>query len=166
MKKETSKQKKIAEFIHLLMYTNRLHNVLMEDEIADLGIHVSQHHMLAIIAANKSICQKDIAKKLDISSAAVAVTLNRLASLDLITRTQSFDDARMNHISITEKGQELLKNSKQALAVMDEKFFEGISEEEISQVNEILKKIGENAGPNAEAAAAAEKPAAGRKKAK
>ena len=157
MKKETARQKKISEVIHLFMHTNRLHRVMMEEKISDLGIHVSQHQMLAIIAANKSICQKDIAKKLEISSAAVAVTLNKLENAELIARVQSFEDARMNHITITDKGAALLKSTKQMFEVMDENFFKDITDEELQTMIDILTKVSENAAEREEEAEEAEK---------
>lgn len=144
MKKETARQKKIAEITHLFLHTNRLHRTMMEEQIGKLGIHASQHHMLVIIANNKSICQKDIAKKLEISSAAVAVTLNKLEAAGLISRTQSFDDARMNHITITEKGSALLKTSRQIFESLDEEFFKGVTDEEIDFMSGILKRVSEN----------------------
>ena len=145
MKKETARQKKVAELIHLFLHTNRLHRNLMEEQISKLGIHASQHHMLVIIANNKSICQKDIAKKLEISSAAVAVTLNKLEAAGLISRTQSFDDARMNHISITDKGSSLLKTTRQIFESIDEQFFKGVEDEDIDHMIATLKKVSENA---------------------
>ncbi len=147
MKKETARQKKIAELMHLFLYTNRLHRSRMEDKIASLGIHGSQHHTLAIIAANKSLCQRDIAQQLDISSAAVAVTLTKLENAGLITKTQSFDDARMNHVTITDKGSALLKASRRLLDELDEDFFNGITDEEIEAMSATLKKVSENAAP-------------------
>ena len=125
MKKETARQQKIGQFIHSFLHVNRLRRVMVEAEISKLGIHSSQYHMLSLIAGSKSICQKEIAQKLEISSAAVAVTLNKLEAAGLINRNQSFDDARMNHITITEKGAELLKTTKTMFHSLDDACFDG-----------------------------------------
>ena len=144
MKKETARQRKISEFIRLFIHTNRLHRLMMEDQISKLGIHASQHHILVIIANNKSICQKDIADKLEISSAAVAVSLGKLEAAGLITRSQSFEDARMNHISMTDKGSALLKQSKQAFDSLDDEIFNGIADEELEIMNGLLARLNDN----------------------
>lgn len=102
--------------------------------------------MLAIIAENKSICQKDIAQKLDISSAAVAVTLNKLEGAGYISRSQSFDDARKNHITITDSGVALLKKTKQIFDAMDAEMFENVTDEEIEQMTAILSKLSAKQG--------------------
>lgn len=150
MKKETARQKKIGELIRLSFYTNRLHRVLMEEIIDGSGVHVSQHHMLATVAQAKSVCQRDIARKLEISSAAVAVTLSKLEEAGLITRTQSYDDARMNQITVTEKGTALLKTTKQALDGLDEEFFNGITDEELDTLVSVMRKVNDNAGVKAD----------------
>lgn len=152
MKKETIRQRKIAEFVNQFLYVNRLHRIQVEEQISRHGIHSSQHHMLVLISQSKSICQKDIAEKLNISSAAVAVTLNKLESADLIARTPSFDDARMNHITVTDKGAQLLKNTKAMLAEADEEFFKNVTDEEIEAVSSVLKKITDAAEEKAAAA--------------
>lgn len=144
MKKSTERQKKIGGVVHQFLHLNRLHRSMVEAEISQLGIHCSQHHMLTLISKNKSICQKEIAQQLEISSAAVAVTLNKLESSGLVTRTQSFDDARMNHISITDKGSDLLKTTKKALDVVDAKWFDGLSDEEMEAFSATLSKMIDN----------------------
>ena len=144
MKKETARQKSVAEIIHLFLHVNRLHRIMAEEQISKLGIHCSQHQMLLLIATNKNICQKDIAQKLEISSAAVAVTLNKLESAELITRSQSFDDARMNHIAITEKGSKLLKTTREMFADIDEQFFKDITDEEMETLKDLLARMAES----------------------
>lgn len=144
MKKDTKRQQSIGELMHLFLHVNRLHRILAEEQIGKLGVHSSQHRMLVIISESKSICQKDIANRLEISSAAVAVTLNKLEEAGLIERNQSFDDARMNHISITEKGKEILKTSRTMFSAIDEQFFNGITDEEMSTLKNLLERMTEN----------------------
>ncbi len=144
MKKETARQKTVAEVVNLFLHVNRVHRAMAEEQISKLGIHNSQHQMLALIAASKNICQKEIAQKLEISSAAVAVTLNKLEAAELITRTQSFDDARMNHITVTDKGAKLLKTTRELYADIDDQFFTDVTDEELETLKTLLGKMAEN----------------------
>lgn len=134
--------------MHTFLHANRLHRMMVESEISKLGIHCSQHHMLTLIAGSKNICQKEIAQKLEISSAAVAVTLNKLELSGLIERTQSFDDARMNHITITDKGAALLKSTKSVLDNLDARIFDGIDDEQIDKMQSALETMIENLKPS------------------
>lgn len=145
MKKTTNvKQQKLSQFMHEFTHVNRLHRTMVEAEISKLGIHCSQYQMLVLIAQSKNICQKEIAQKLEISSAAVAVTLNKLELSGLVERTQSFDDARMNHITVTDKGAELLNSTKSLLDDVDNRFFDGIDEEDIDTALDVLTAMTEN----------------------
>lgn len=144
MKKNNARQQKLTQLMHTFLHVNRLRRMMVESEISKLGIHCSQHNMLTLIAGSKNICQKEIAQKLEISSAAVAVTLNKLELSGLIERTQSFDDARMNHITITDKGAELLKSTKTVLDAIDSRLFEGIDDEQIEAMQKIMDSMTEN----------------------
>lgn len=144
MKKNNARQQKLTQVMHSFLHVNRLRRMLVESEISKLGIHCSQHQMLTLIASSKNICQKEIAQKLEISSAAVAVTLNKLELSGLIERTQSFDDARMNHITITEKGADLLKSTKTVLDAIDARLFEGIDDEQVDAMQNLLNNMTEN----------------------
>ena len=144
MKKETARQHKMAGLTHSFLHVNRLRRIMVEEQVSRLGIHCSQHNMLMLIAHNKNICQKEIAQKLEISSAAVAVTLNKLEAAELIVRHPSFDDARMNYITITDKGNEILKATKEMFRTIDEKSFEGITDEEMETMDRLLEKMTEN----------------------
>ena len=142
MKKTTNvKQQKLSQFMHEFTHVNRLHRTMVEAEISKLGIHCSQYQMLVLIAQSKNICQKEIAQKLEISSAAVAVTLNKLELSGLV---ESFDDARMNHITVTDKGAELLNSTKSLLDDVDNRFFDGIDEEDIDTALDVLTAMTEN----------------------
>ena len=144
MKKETARQHKMAGLTHSFLHVNRLRRIMVEEQVSRLGIHCSQHNMLMLIAHNKNICQKEIAQKLEISSAAVAVTLNKLEAAELIVRNPSFDDARMNYITITDKGNEILKATKEMFRTIDEKSFEGITDEEMETMDRLLEQMTEN----------------------
>ena len=144
MKKETARQRKMSSLTHSFLHVNRLRRIMVEEQVSRLGIHCSQHHMLMLIAHNKNICQKDIAQKLEISSAAVAVTLNKPEAAELIVRNPSFDDARMNYITITDKGNEILKATKEMFRDIDEKAFEGITDEDMEVMDRLLEKMTEN----------------------
>lgn len=137
----SERQKKAQCVVRKFMWASRLHRNMVEEQVSKTGIHSSQHIMLTLIEGDKDICQKDIAQRLNISSAAVAVTLNKLEAAGLVERSQFFDDARKNHISITDKAAEILKSTRDKFLEIDDRFFEALSAEELETLGSLLDKI-------------------------
>lgn len=135
------RRKRNQSVIHRFMWAFRIHRGMIEEQVGKIGVHSSQHRMLMIIASDKDICQKDIAQRLNISSAAVAVTLGKLEAAGLIERSQFFEDARKNHIRVTDKAAEILQKTSDKFAEVDDKFFGALSDEELETLGMLIDKI-------------------------
>lgn len=141
MNSNDSRQKRNQCLIHQFMWASRIHRGMIEEQVKKIGIHSSQHRMLGIIAADKDICQKDIAQRLNISSAAVAVTLGKLEAAGLIERSQFFEDARKNHIRITDKAADILRQTNDKFVEIDDRFLGALTEEELDTLSALVLKI-------------------------
>lgn len=130
--------------MHLFFKCNRLHHALVETKVSALGLHRSQHSMLLTINFNGNISQKELAKRMEISPAAVTVTIKKLEAQGFIQRSQSEDDSRVNNISVTPKGKEIIDKSSEIFDAVDRKTFDGFSEEELDQLTAYLKRISDN----------------------
>jgi len=128
----------------LFMCTDRMHRKGFERLVARLGIHRSQHFLLMNIARGNIGSQKELAERLGISTAAVAVTLKKLEAGGYIERTADDRDSRNNHIGITEKGRKVVGESKEYLSLLDETMFRGIDEESLAVFTACLEKMKEN----------------------
>ena len=137
--KDTGRQKQIAESMRLFLNVSRLHKLKTEEALDKLPSTPSQHKMLATIDQKKLDSQKSLSKELNISSAAVAVTLTKLEKANFIEQTP--EDKRANGITITDAGKELLKTTKHAFQKMDEEFFKPLSDDELASLIEILRKL-------------------------
>lgn len=100
--------------------------------------------MLLTINFNGNISQKELAKRMEISPAAVTVTIKKLEAQGFIQRSQSEDDSRVNNISVTPKGKEIIDKSAEIFDAVDRKTFDGFSEEELDQLTAYLKRISDN----------------------
>jgi DNA-binding MarR family transcriptional regulator len=96
--------------------------------------------------------QKEIAQSLEITQAAMTVSLSKLEKDGLIIRSVG-KDSRYNEISVTELGREIVERSRSHFSNVDSKTFEGISEDELKVfehcldiMSENLKKITEKEG--------------------
>ncbi len=123
----------------------RLHHRLCERRLASLPIHRAQHMLLMRLAKEGALpSQRELAAQMEISPAAVAVALKRLEADGYITRSTSQNDCRVNAISITEAGRSIVLESLRIFDALDEKMYEGISDEEVSVFKETLEKLTQN----------------------
>lgn len=133
------------ELVRLFIHTDKLHRSLIEQRMTDLNLHRSQHIMLICISGFETPpTQKDIAKKLDISAATVAVTVKKLESAGFVTKETNDSDNRCNRVSITQEGRNILARAKCIFDSVDENMFSGLSEQELSVFVGCLEKIQEN----------------------
>ena len=122
--KETTKHT-----VMMFRKTDALHLKSFEGKVRDMGIHRSQHRMLMYIDEYKGISQTDLAERLDISSAAVAVSIKKLESDGYIQRRSSDRDNRFNEIELTEKGKEMVRVSRVIFSDIESAMLEGIDED-------------------------------------
>ena len=123
---------------------DRLRRQLIGKYVDTLGLRGSQHSMLIEASRDSRLCQKDLAEKMEISPAAVTVTLKKLETQGYIERTPSSDDSRVNNIAITSKGKNIVKKTNDFYGVIDETAFEGFSDEEIAAFSGYMKRLIEN----------------------
>ena len=122
----------------------REHRKTVEKRICSLGIHPSQHHFLMHIARNGTCTQNSIAEAMEISAAAVAVSLKKLEKGGYIEKRSSQSDGRSNQIALTEKGEDVVKQSRHMFEQVDEEMFASLTEEEQQRLHGIMGRIVDN----------------------
>lgn len=133
------------EAVHLFIATDRMHRRAIEANLSALGIHRSQHRLLLHLArCGGAASQKELASYLQISPAAVTVTVKKLEQNKLLRRTVSKEDGRCKGLIITPRGQEVLERSYQAFSETDEIMMRGISEEEQKNMIDLFLRMQEN----------------------
>ena len=83
----------------------------------------------------------DVASQLNITKASVTTAINKLIELGYVVKTQSEDDKRVFHVTLTETGQKLVNVKHQALKAYMEFIDAALSEEEAGQFEAILTKL-------------------------
>ncbi|KUP21225.1 MarR family transcriptional regulator [Paenibacillus sp. DMB5] len=84
----------------------------------EIGLTVPQFHLLHIIAREKKARVIQLAEQLDVKSSAVTVMLDRLELLGLTARVQDENDRRAVTVTLTVKGEELLKEAQNRSLVL------------------------------------------------
>jgi len=83
----------------------------------------------------------EIADKLNITKASVTTGIQKLIDLGYVIKTQSIEDKRVFHTSLTKAGGKLIKAKYQALKEYGDFISAALSKEEASRFEETLIKI-------------------------
>lgn len=138
-------EEKYRSIMGKLMTIMRDHKKVVDLYVGETNLHKSQHRMLMVLShMGKNVSQRDLAERLNITPAAVAVTLKKLEKSELVERTVSEEDNRFNQVVLTEKGKKIVKESYKVFRYADEKMFAGFSVEELDVFEGYLNRIKEN----------------------
>lgn len=116
----------------------------IEKKVEHTGVYRSQHRLLMMLGRNPNRSQSEIAEKMDISPAAVAVSLKKLEKSGYISRQCDENDNRVNSIEIMEKGKMTISVSEKYFREINEALLEGFSEEELFQFESFMRRIVQN----------------------
>lgn len=100
--------------------------------------------IIYIFKSNKTINQRDIEKRFNLSNPTVNGILNRLEKKQFIERITSKTDARNKEIHLTDKSIELNKEMIKRADMMEEKIKKDISKEELKTFYIVMDKILKN----------------------
>ena len=130
--------------IHLLGVTDRTLKRSIAKKVEKTGVYRSQHRLLMILGKHPDCSQTELAERLEISPAAVAVSLKKLEKSGFISRQCQKNDNRVNQVVITEKGWTIIDQSVQYFKEMDKAFLKDFSLEELKQLEAFLARMIKN----------------------
>ena len=116
----------------------------MQNYLDETGVYQAQHRLLMEISHNPNASQSDIARSMDVSAATVAVSLKKLEKGKYIERETVEEDNRLNKITVTQKGNKVVEQSKQIFDMIDRRVFEGLTEEEKCTLSSLLMRLDVN----------------------
>lgn len=128
----------------LFRRTDRQLRRCIEKKVNHTGVYQSQHRLLMHLNHHPNCSQVEIARELEISPAAVAVSLKKLESGGYITRETTESDNRTHRVTITPKGRSVIERSEQMFWETEKAMFEGFSEEEMQSLQQFFERIYEN----------------------
>ena len=132
------------EIIHKMITVSKMHKKAIDTVVDNIGVQRSKHRILMMLSQNDhTASQKQIAEKLDVSSAAVTVSLTALERDGLITRN-SGSDSRYKEISVTEKGKAIVEVTNNHFINVDKMTFEGLSEQDLYALEKCFDKMLDN----------------------
>lgn len=142
---DTQKTPSARETIHMLIVTMKEHKRIFDAMRERTGLGRTAHRMLMILSDNPDGCsQTFLAEMLEISTAAVAVTLKKMEADGYIIRTASPDDSRLNTTVLAEKGKAVVAESHKVFSDIDNAVFEGFSAEEMRTLYDFTVRLQDN----------------------
>ncbi|MBD5548473.1 MAG: MarR family transcriptional regulator [Lachnospiraceae bacterium] len=113
-------------------------------KVADTGIYRSQHRLLMFLGKHLECSQTELAEKMDISPAAVAVSLKKLEKGGYINRQCNADDNRANQVEVTDKGKRAIDVSICYFQEIEAAMFKNFSSLEMEELRHYLERIIQN----------------------
>ena len=134
-------EKLLIEFINTLDLSLKKLQAEVGDAsgVSKLTIHQFQYIDAIYELGEPAITE--IANRLHITKASVTTGVQKLINMGYVLKTQSSQDKRVFHVSLTEAGRKLIKAKYQALKEYGEFIEAALSKEEASQFEATLTKL-------------------------
>ncbi len=150
-KKEMELEQMQMNLIGKMILITKEHRMAINRYVEKNDLQKSQHRLLFVLSQlieeRSNVSQRDLAESLNVTPAAVAVTLKKLEKGGIVSKTTSEADNRYNELSITEKGQQIVKDSKKAFRSTDMQIFRDFTTEEMEQLLSFLGRMEANLLP-------------------
>ena len=124
---------------HYISMIFRGQSIYLNHKLENFGINPSQLHFLFEIKHNREINQEKIASKCNMNKGSVARSIRKLEEKGLIEREIDDNNRRQNIISLTDRGEEVLEESKIILDKWENQILMNSIDEKT--LKEMLKEI-------------------------
>ncbi|MDV3426233.1 MAG: MarR family winged helix-turn-helix transcriptional regulator [Bacillota bacterium] len=133
--------RKLCELNGRLTSLHLMRRISIQKETADIGLYFGQLPILEYIKRNENCTQRELADKLQVTAASIALSTKRLQKAGLIKKIADEDNLRCNKLSITGKGLETAENGRKIFDALDVKMYQGFSEEELEDLYNYLNRL-------------------------
>lgn len=133
-----------TSFHYLLMANQALIHKKLLSGLKDTGLSLGQPKILEYLKEHNGSSQKDIARGCHIEAGSLTSVLGRMEDKGMIERKMLNGNRRSLYVFLTEKGQKLQKIVEKEFALLEEKAFDGISEDEKEIFMDVFLKIYDN----------------------
>jgi len=118
--------------------------VMINNIFKETNLYYGQHPILEILNKNNGSTQIEIADKLGVSAASIALSTKRMEKNGLLCKKIDEKNLRCKKLFITDKGIASLEKIHKEIKKIDDKMFNGFSKDEINNFNFFLDKIMKN----------------------
>lgn len=133
-----------TSFHYLLMANQALLHKKLLSGLKDTELSLGQPKILEYLREHNGSSQKDIAKGCHIEAGSLTSVLGRMEEKGMIERKMLNGNRRSLYVFLTEKGERLQEVVEKEFAFLEEKAFEGISDEEKEKFMDVFSRINDN----------------------
>lgn len=135
----------VKKAIQISWEIHSYHKQCMMRLLADHDIHFGQPPLLITLKRQGGTGnQNDLAKALNVSPAAITVSLKRMEKAGMVRRVTDPDDLRSNRIELTELGLRAADQSHAILYQITEHLFSGFTQEQFTQFIFLYEQMRDN----------------------
>jgi Transcriptional regulators len=127
-----------------LFFVSKAHHKMATQTFERIDLCRGQPPVLFALAEQENMTQNELSERLEVTPATMTNLLQRMEAAGYISRLPDAQDKRISRVALTPLGREKLVLSWQLIAEMDEKAFEGFSQQEKAEVNGYLERIHAN----------------------
>jgi MarR family 2-MHQ and catechol resistance regulon transcriptional repressor len=109
------------------------------------GLGESDFRVLEVLLHKGQMPVNAIGPKVDLNPGSVSVAVDRLYTKGFVSRVECSSDRRIRTVSLTERGRAMFVPLFRRHAALIQRAFQGVSSEELRQVEAVLKKVGKRA---------------------
>ncbi len=109
-----------------------------------LGLTPAQWKVILVLNLMDGLTQKEIAEKINIDGSTLVPVIDRMEQSGLVERRADSKDRRNNRIYLTKKSESTVDSIIQTILQLRKIIYRGVSENEISTVQNVLKILIKN----------------------
>ncbi len=118
------------EIIHRFNRTHLLHKIFLGRAAQHHGLYFGQLAILEYIIKNENRTQRELSEAMGVTPPSIATSIKRMSKAGLIEKNDDDMDSRINRINITSLGREVSEKCRKDFDKVDERMFQGFSQEE------------------------------------
>lgn len=122
----------------------RLERINFNRAVAEEGLFAGQHKIIMFLKLQGSATIGEIAKETGTKPSTISVSVKRMEKAGFVKRRQSKADGRITEILLTAKGQAVPENIHHKMEAEEKMLTNGLTEDEINILSDLLDKIIEN----------------------
>ena len=136
----------IKVLTHQIIRIAQTHKTMVENRLLGekVGIFPAQHRMLMVLAKEPYMSQREIAEILQVSPATITISIKKLEKQGYLIRESQEEDNRYNMVTITQKGKDVIEQSKGIFDEIGTRMFKGFSNDELEGLGCLLERIKNN----------------------
>jgi DNA-binding MarR family transcriptional regulator len=116
-------------------------DAVMSARLAELGLRVGEHEVLANLATVPGITQQELAARCFVAKSGVSMLLTQMEGKALVVREADANDARVRRLFLTPAGQALAAKTMKIQAALVTAMVHDASEGELATVADVMRRV-------------------------